>query len=526
MRMHKVFVVDDEIVIREGLRNNFPWEESGFLLAGEAPDGEIALSMLQDIKPDILITDIKMPFMDGLMLCRKIVRTMPWIHIVILSGYDDFSYAREAISLGVKEYLLKPVSAHELGEVLRRIASAIDEERRQQADYEAMRRQLDSSSRFMQERLLLELLSGAEGDLVLEQARKLRVNLLARWYWVMLIATGEEDDMLLVRAHTQRLAEGSGGAVNLCETGGRIAVIVLGDSAEDLEERAFAFAQAVKYEVERSVGVTLRVAIGAPAEGIDGVAGSYASAQDVLRGMVGRYDGTRIMDTVDLGMQVGAKLMGLDVVPLFEKLRYASSQEAEEILKEHFDSIGTVARQSVIMANYLYVDILLAAMRVIRENGGDPVEIIPEAVQQQAGALKTFSGHEDMVDSARGILLKAIQFRDSQTMSRYGSVIRSACAYIDQHYMNPDMTLSDVAKHVALSNNHFCTVFSQEMGVTFIEYLTKLRMKKARDLLKSTDMRSSEVSVAIGYNDPHYFSYLFKKNVGMNPRDYRNSCKR
>ncbi len=282
----------------------------------------------------------------------------------------------------------------------------------------------------------------------------------------------------------------------------------------------------VKYEVERSVGVTLRVAIGAPAEGIDGVAGSYASAQDVLRGMVGRYDGTRIMDTVDLGMQVGAKLMGLDVVPLFEKLRYASSQEAEEILKEHFDSIGTVARQSVIMANYLYVDILLAAMRVIRENGGDPVEIIPEAVQQQAGALKTFSGHEDMVDSARGILLKAIQFRDSQTMSRYGSVIRSACAYIDQHYMNPDMTLSDVAKHVALSNNQFCTVFSQEMGVTFIEYLTKLRMKKARDLLKSTDMRSSEVSVAIGYNDPHYFSYLFKKNVGMNPRDYRNSCKR
>ncbi len=523
--MYKAFVVDDEIVIREGIRNNFPWEESGFLLAGEAPDGEIALSMLQDIKPDILITDIKMPFMDGLTLCRKIVRTMPWIHIVILSGYDDFSYAKEAISLGVKEYLLKPVSAHELGEVLHRIALSIDEERRQQADFEAMRRQLDSSSRFMQEKLLLELLSGTPGENVLEQARKLRINLLARWYRVMLIATGEQDDMLRVRAHAQRLAEGSGGAVNLCETGGRIAVIVMGDSAEDLEERAFAFAQAVKYEVERSIGVTLRVAIGAPSDGIDGVADSYASAQNVLKGMAITTE-TRIMDTMDLNMQVGAKLMGLDVVPLFEKLRYASSQEADEILKAHFDSIGTVARQSVIMANYLYVDILLAAMRVIRENGGEPAEIIPEAVQQQTGALKTFSGQEDMVDSARGILLKAIQFRDSQTMSRYGSVIRSACAYIDQNYMNPDMTLSDVAKHVALSNNHFCTVFSQEMGNTFIEYLTALRMKKARELLKSTDMRSSEVAVAIGYNDPHYFSYLFKKNVGMNPRDYRNSCKR
>ncbi len=524
--MYKVFLVDDEIVIREGIRNSFPWDESGFQLAGEAPDGEIALSMLQDIKPDILITDIKMPFMDGLTLCRKIMHTMPWIHIVILSGYDDFSYAKEAISLSVKEYLLKPVSAFELGQVLHRIGQSIDDERRQQADYEAMKRQLASSNRFLQEKWLLELISGAPADRDLKQASNLDIRLPARWYRVMLIAAGEQDDMLLVRAQVQRLSEGSGGTILLCETGGRIVAMVMGESDEDLEERAFAFAQAVKYEVERSVGITLRVAIGAPAKGIDGVAGSYTSAQDVLKGMAINAEQTRIMDTVDRGMQVGAKLMGLDVVPLFEKLRYASSQEAENILKNHFDSIGTVARQSVIMANYLYVDILLAAMRVIRENGGDPAEIIPEAIQHQSNPLPTFTDQEDMVNSARQILLKAISFRDSQTMSRYGAVIRSAFAFIDQNYADPDITLSDVAKHVALSNNHFCTVFSQEVGSTFIEYLTALRMKKARDLLKSTDKRSSEVAVAIGYNDPHYFSYLFKKYVGMNPREYRNSCKK
>lgn len=524
--MYKAFVVDDEIVIREGIRNNFPWDESDFQFAGEAPDGEIALSMLQDIKPDVLITDIRMPFMDGLTLCRRIVNTMPWIHVVILSGYDDFSYAKEAISLGVKEYLLKPVSAHELQEVLRRIAREIGEERRQQADYQAMKRQFDSSSRFMQEKLVLELLSGAPGEDVLEQARKLRVNLLARWYRVMLIASGEEDDILLVRAHVQRLAEGSGGAVRLCEAGGRLAAVVMGDTGEDLEERAFAFAQAVKYEVERTVGGTLRVAIGAPTEDIGSVKDSYLSAQNVLKGMAFNAAGTRIMDTVDRGMQVGARLMGIDVVPIFEKLRYATSQETEEILREHFDSIGTVARQSVIMANYLYVDLLLAAMRVIRENGGDPGKIIPEAVARQKEGARAFSGQESMVDSARQILFKAIRFRDSQNMSHSASVIRAACAYIDQKYANPDMTLSDVARHVALSNNHFCTVFSQEMGVTFIEYLTSLRMKKAKELMKLTDMRSSEVAAAIGYSDPHYFSYLFKKTVGMNPRDYRNSCRR
>lgn len=524
--MLKVFVVDDEIVIREGIRNGFPWEESRYQLAGEAPDGEIALSMLQDIKPDVLITDIKMPFMDGLTLCRKIMHTMPWIHIVILSGYDDFSYAKEAISLGVKEYLLKPVSASELGQVLERISQSIEEERRQQADYEAMKRQLASSTRIMQEKWLLELILGANAENVLAQAGELNIHLEARWFRVMLIAGGEKDDMLLVRAHVQRLSESLNGAVLLCEVGGHIAAVVMGDSEEELEDRVFAFAQAVKYEVERSLNMTLRVAIGAPTGVVGGVAASYASAQEVLKGMDVHADQTRIMDTVDRGMQVGARLMGLDVVPLFEKLRYASSQEAEEILKAHFDSIGTVARQSVIMANYLYVDILLAAMRVIRESGGDPAEIVPEAVQQQSGHLRAFTNQEDMVDSAREILLKAIAFRDSQTMSRYGSIIRSAFAYIDQHYARADITLSDVARHVALSNNHFCTVFSQEVGSTFIEYLTELRMKKARELLKSTDKRSSEVAAAIGYNDPHYFSYLFKKNVGMNPRDYRNSCKR
>lgn len=115
--MYKVFLVDDEIVIREGIRNSFPWEGNGgseFALVGEAPDGEIALQMMQDVKPDILITDIRMPFMDGMQLCEAVSHTMPWVQIVILSGYDDFSYAQQAISLGVKEYLLKPVSAQEL----------------------------------------------------------------------------------------------------------------------------------------------------------------------------------------------------------------------------------------------------------------------------------------------------------------------------------------------------------------------------------------------------------------------------
>ena len=129
--MMNVFLVDDEIAIRESLRNTFPWEEKGFQLVGEAPDGEMALPMIRDLNVDILLTDIRMPFMDGMKLCEEIQRTMPWVERIILSGYDDFEYARKAITLGVSEYLLKPVTARELEQVLDRVRGKIEEKRRE-----------------------------------------------------------------------------------------------------------------------------------------------------------------------------------------------------------------------------------------------------------------------------------------------------------------------------------------------------------------------------------------------------------
>ena len=151
---------------------------------------------------------------------------------------------------------------------------------------------------------------------------------------------------------------------------------------------------------------------GAPVGATDGVADSYLSAQGVLKGMAMDARKTRIIDSADRGMHMGTRLMGLDVVPIFEKLRYASSQETEEILRDHFDAVGTVARQSVVMENYLYIDVLLAAMRgVIRENGGDPNKIIPEAVKQQAGDGGLFRRRPGYGESARKVLLTAIRFR-------------------------------------------------------------------------------------------------------------------
>ena len=526
--MYKVFLVDDEIVIREGIRNSFPWEENGFTLVGEAPDGELALQTMQDVKPDILITDIRMPFMDGMQLCEAVSHTMPWVQIVILSGYDDFAYAQQAISLGVKEYLLKPVSAQELLEVLKRIASRICEDRRQQADLLRIQKQFASTAAFVRERLLSDALSGAaDAQALLSRAGELNLALSARRYLVILACLrGSGEERTLAQSALYRLADGSGEAVYACEAQGGFALIVLGDSDEALEERAYGFAQAALYEMERAANAGARMYIGEAVDSLAGLPRSFQSAQRVRQAveLSAAAEKHRIMGVRDMDALPPAQPdINLDVSPLSERLQYANREDVEGILRDHIASMGSAAIHSVMMVNFLYVEILMAASRIIKESGGEPREVI-DAKLWEDNLFSSAPEPEEVIPLAREVLEKAIAFREEQSATRYNAVINKARAYLAREYQNSGVTLNDVSSHVCMSNSHFCTIFSQEMGVTFTEYLTELRMNRAKELLRTTQMRSSDIAYAVGYNDPHYFSYLFKKHTGMTPRDFRKDA--
>ena len=158
--MYSVFLVDDEPIVLEGIRSKIEWESKGFTFAGEATDGEIALSMIQEIKPDILITDIKMPFMDGLQLAAAIKKTQPWIKIIILSGHDEFDYAKRAISIGIEDYLLKPFTADEVLDALKKAASHLEQERTQVSDINKMKEELKSRDKLLQKEFLTNLVKG------------------------------------------------------------------------------------------------------------------------------------------------------------------------------------------------------------------------------------------------------------------------------------------------------------------------------------------------------------------------------
>jgi len=377
--MYKVFLVEDEIVVREGIRNSIPWERTSYTLTGEAPDGEVALSMILDSKPDILITDIKMPFVDGLTLSRIVKKNLPLIKIIILSGHDEFEYAREAISIGVEEYLLKPVSAQEMIKTLEKVAKRIDEEK--------------------------------EGLLSFESTR----------------------------AHARSLQISDSG---LSSSGGE---------------------------------------------------GSG-------------FDPTG--------------LLNIDGDIFFTKLKYAAKKDIDSIVEEYFTMLGNSWGENPIMIYFLFGEIIVSASKIAEALGGDIKEIVPFSLSHDN--IQALISSPDLFSKrVKDLLAALIEFRDSHTAGRYQSVIVKAREYIDDNFAAPDISLYSTAAHVGISPNHLSTVFAQETGENFIEYLTKVRIDRAKLLLKSTTMKSADIANETGFSDPHYFSYIFKKNTGLSPREFR-----
>ena len=432
--MYKVFFVDDEAAMRAGFRDSINWERSDFTLVGEAPDGEMALSLISETLPDILITDVKMPFMDGLELSWRVARTMPWVKIIILSGHDEFEYAQQAIKIGVSEYLLKPVTSETLFQALESAAREIKTERERRRTIEGLRKEVSDARKFQTERTLSNLVYGLSVEIPPGMEALNSFAASPRFLTALMeVSPVVPDDLETVIKAEESLFEilSSNENIKSFSEGAErvICVFAAGDDAS-LEEDAYATAQAVKYEIERRHACAVSVAIGSPAERVT-LPKSFSHAKRAMRHM----------ERLGRRMIVGFK----DIEPSF--------REGE----------------------------------------------------------KKEKGKEEEKKSAHGT-----------KSSKYCDVIEKSTEYIREHFAEGNVSLNTVAEFVGLSPNHFSTVFSQETGETFIECLTRARLQKAGELLKTTSIRSSEIAYKVGYNDPHYFSYVFKKNVGLSPSEYRN----
>lgn len=519
---YKVFFVEDEIVTREGIRDNVNWAASGFEFSGEASDGEMALPLLRTIRPDVLITDIKMPFMDGLQLSKIVRERMPWMKIIILSGHDEFEYAQEAINLGVTDYLLKPVTVQKLQSALNKLTVQLDKERIEQENLKKLQEQVEENRATLRERLLLKLVLGAVSPTeAIEKGQTLGLDLIARYYLVVILKMelrdrSEQYDYEEYQ-HTQqivtRLAEKNPDIFVLKKDFEDQILIIKGSTPEYLEEERDMLLDEIRLEVAHT-RYQLTIGLGSCQKRIADICQSFVEALVKVQ---------NTSEEIGFGSNRAgerAELLKVDKSAVDRYLRYGKKDEFDEFFNAFIQPLSETAVKSNLIKNYIFVDMVLAAANLVKELGGDIDKVIPElnSIETILSAIKTI---EQLREQAFNILSIVLTFRDRLSGAPYVNLIHQAKDYIQRHYMDAELSLNAVAGQANISASHFSVVFSQETSQTFKEYLTEVRINKAKELLRTTSLRSADIADKVGYNDPHYFSSVFKKNTGLSPIEFR-----
>ena len=547
--MVKVYLVEDEIIIRQSIKNSIDWEKEGYEFVGDASDGELALPVILKEKPDILITDIRMPFMDGLELSRMVKAELPDIKIVILSGYDDFEYAKQAIKIGVAEYLLKPVSSAVLLEHLSEIAEKVRDEREDLALKKVYYQEMQENEELIKMKFLGELISGklSLAD-AMEKGKRFHMNLSGPFYRIILFKfiqedrakAGQSEDLARAYAAVGNYVDGLKDAFRF-QRGVEGWAFLLTSVEEDMEAQTERFIEGLKEVIAPFEALTWFGGIGSEAARLRELRYSFREADKAFAGRFVQEPNQIIsveqLNYEQLDNEFDANIFG--EINQFDQIitRFLSSGSLEEvesfvgalfteISEDHFRSL--MIRQYIIMNIYATV---LTFCKKLRKDAGAEGEAYGqwEGIRENEEILKqavtTAESVDDIKDYIGTLLDHAIELRNTVSGRRYSEIIQTAKARIEQDYMSEDISLNSVAAEVCMSPSYFSSVFSKEMGKTFIEYLTEVRMEKAKQYLACSSMKTSEISYEVGYKDPHYFSYIFKKTQGCTPKEYRAARK-
>jgi two-component system, response regulator YesN len=448
---------------------------------------------------------------------------MPWIKIIILSGHDEFEYAQEAIKLGVTEYLLKPITVQNMHRALQQIAAQLDKERKEQENLKKLQEQLDENQAMLRERFLLKLVSGAiTSTEAIEKSQSLGLDLIARYYLVVIlkIEIGDRSEQFDYDEyqHIQNIVSGLVGnnpdIFFIKKDWEEIVLLMKGNTSQYLEEERELLLGSIAKEVGKT-RYQFTFGVGTQKTRIADIYQSFIEAFASIQTAAdqAREEPNQVVEKVEL--------LKLNKSAVETYLNSGVIEGFDEFFTAYIQPLGETALKSYLIKNYIFMDLVLGIAKLVSELGGDMDTVLPE-INSIESILKNIKTIDQLKEQAYNILASALSFRDGQNTGQHSRVIRQAKEYIDQHYMDADLSLNEVASLVNLSSSHFSMVFSQETCQTFKEYLTTTRINKAKGMLRTTSLSSNDIAYQVGFNDPHYFSTVFKKNTGLSPTEFRS----
>ncbi len=510
----KVFLAEDESVVREGLRDNIPWQQFGYQFVGEAGDGEMALPLIRKTRPDVLIPEMK---------------------IIIISGYDDFEYARQAIQEGVEQYLLKPITRRTLQKTLTEVKEKIESEQEQKNYLNKYQDDMHEYEQFFLRTFFEKVFAGQiPVQEIYEEAQKHSLDINAPFYNLVLIDVKEKENRKKAGEVCQKCYEELmrfllrfSNYYLVFRWNIDIYGVMIKGEEENIAERTDKCMEGIaqicaQYEEE----IDWHAAAGSPIERFSQLSACYQKLNHIFNYRFFEPSKHILSEKQADELSAENRKGAFEVVDMNKTnpelirsfLAKGQKEEAGEFVGNFLRGMEQ-ALHSRIFWDYTLLNVRFAVLSYVAELGVTQDEFLQSISVKDVQKMEI--SLENMRNYIEDMLTQAICCRDRENESQGRKTLNKSLEYIEENYMRESLSLNEIAAAQEVSPNYFSAMFSQEMQMTFVEYVTRKRMEKARELLRDTDMRANEIALAVGYKNPHYFSFVFKKTQGCTPREYR-----
>lgn len=529
LRSYRIMIVDDEYEVREGIAGRIDWNAAGFTVVATAENGQDALEKAESLSLDVVLTDIKMPFMDGLTLGAELQKRAPAIKLIILTGFDEFEYAKEAIKLNVLEYVLKPVNVGELTQVLLRVKAKLDEEFSAKRDVEALRTSYQKALPLVRDQYLHELLTGgvssrdaaqvmAHYGIALDTSLEMVVTVFDMNVVVPSQSVITQD---LLEVSVRRLAESIlTGRCSYAAYVGFTAVVLVTAWETDAVDSMVAAVNEICAECKALYSVELTAGIGRKCRDVAQLRESLREARTALeyQRVVGGGKAIYIRD-VECMTRHPILLDSRYEQRLISTVKFGSPEQIESEIDGMLSDIGGAEPGD--WKYRAYVTGMLNAIIQLLGRYDLPGE---EIMGAEGTLLFTDVGNTDKATLKRALVQVCTRiggYMRERRMSMAGNLVSQAKHFIQQNYNRSELSVETVCEHLHISQSYFSAIFKQETGHSFVQYLTDMRMERATALLRETAEKTYVIAHTVGYEEPNYFSYVFKKKFGMTPSQYR-----
>lgn len=536
--MFKLLIVDDEEWIRIGLTTSIDWGQYGIGTVMSARDGKEALDIIEKDAPDIIVTDIRMPYMDGLEMIEVINKKYPYIKVIIISGYSDFAYAQQAVKLGAAGYVLKPIEEEPLIEICIKCINEIKEGKEKELEEQRIKKQLEESLPLLRERFLNQWVSGLYSDPgeIRQKLEYLGIVFCGLWFRVISFhidgLESKKSNYSEKEKHSiavsifgiiSKCLEAVGTSNTFVDGDNNILAIMSFDSIEGYmpDLQFIKLCDDINRRIKEETGHSLTIGLGGCYCGYDKVCESYREARSAIQHMF--YLGKdRVITREDIRFFEGDGFIfkAENEVILENAVRMLDSTKVSQVLAEIKEDI--ISCKTNITSDYVKLVYMQLANTILRVAYEMKPELrsnfleISKRLKNLEYMETIFEMHSFINDFQEG-MFELLSYKREPKIRK---IVEMAIQYIDNH-LTEEITLNIIAEHLYINPSYLCKIFSEQMGEPLTKYIMRQRIEKAKSLLKDARLKIYEVGEQVGYPNTRYFTRIFKELEGITPVEFR-----